>query len=107
MDFKWLTSDGTLLGSFLTEQSVIKQKPTHNEMIAVKLHSTVDVQMKQNNDEQQYFTCKDTSKILGNIIAISQIIFQFLNVVFWEIWEINILRYLSSLVKTLSMSMNS
>ena len=53
----------------------------HNEMIAVKkLHSTMGVQMKQNNTEKQYFTCKHNRKTLGKLITISRIIFQFLNI---------------------------
>ena len=38
-------SNGTFLGSFLLEQSVTKQRLTHNEMMTVKLNSAVNVPM--------------------------------------------------------------
>ena len=38
--------DRTSLGRFLPEQSVNKQVLTHNEMVAAKLCSTAEAQMK-------------------------------------------------------------
>ena len=46
MDFRWLRLlDGTLLGSFSLEQSVMKQIMMHNEVLTVKLLSAVNAQM--------------------------------------------------------------
>ena len=46
MDFRWLRLlDGALLDSFSLEQSVIKQRMTLDEVLAVKLRSAVDAQM--------------------------------------------------------------
>ena len=81
MDFRWLRLlDGTSLGSFSLEQSVMKQIMMHNEVLAVKLHSAVNVQMIQNNPGKQFFTSKHYRAIL-EVISISQsIVFQFLKV---------------------------
>ena len=48
-------SDGTLLDSISLKQSVIEQRLMHNEVLAVKLRSTVDAQMIKNNAGKQLF----------------------------------------------------
>ena len=75
-------SDGTLPDSFSLKQSVIEQRLMHNEVLAVRLCSTVDAQMIKNNAGKQLFACKHCRKIPGKIISISQSkVIQFLKVV--------------------------
>ena len=49
-----LISNGTVLSSFQLEQSVIEQKLTQNSVMAIRLHTLIDIQMIWNNGGKQF-----------------------------------------------------
>ena len=47
-------SDGASLSNFELEQSAIEERVTHNSVMAIKLHSLIDIQVIRNNDGKQF-----------------------------------------------------